>query len=95
MVGSCVGFGNWSVKTWEDKNNNNMGNIWKVTSKQQISAKRGSSGFAVPPGVVFTVVTSGDGQPQAKDIEGPFLNAVGASSINGSCSTSWFKIEKA
>jgi hypothetical protein len=74
-----------------------MGKIWKVTSKQQISAKRGTSGFSVPPGVTFTVVTAGDSQPQGKDIEGPFLTAVGATSLNspGSCTTSWFKIEKA
>jgi hypothetical protein len=57
--------------------------------------KRGSSGFAVSPGISFTVLTSSDSQPQARDIEQPFLKAINADSINGSLSSSDFKIEKA
>lgn len=72
-----------------------MGAIWKLTTNQQVSAKRGSSSFAVPKGVSFTVITSSTSQPQPKEIEGPFLKAISADSLISSCTTSWFKIEKA
>jgi hypothetical protein len=72
-----------------------MSKLWKLTLTQQKSVKRGSSGFAVSPGISFTVLTSSDSQPQARDIEQPFLKAINADSINGSLSSSDFKIEKA
>ncbi|MFN5385213.1 MAG: hypothetical protein ACK5CO_00165 [Bacteroidota bacterium] len=71
-----------------------MSKNWKVTLKQQKSVKRGSSSFAVTPGISFKVVTISDSQPQARDIEKPFLNAVNADSVVGTISTSDFKIEK-
>ena len=72
-----------------------MSKLWKLTLTQQKSVKRRSSGFAVSPGISFTVLTSSDSQPQARDIEQPFLKAINADSINGSISSSDFKIEKA
>ena len=72
-----------------------MAKQWKLTTKQQVSVKKGSSSFMSPIGVTFTVVTSGDSQPQGKDIEGPFLQAVGGTALGSSCTISWFKIEKA
>ena len=72
-----------------------MSKLWKLTLTQQKSVKRGSSGFADSPGISFTVLTSSDSQPQARDIEQPFLKAINADSINGSISSSDFKIEKA
>jgi hypothetical protein len=39
-------------------------------------------------------MTSGDSQPQASEIEKPFLNAVNADSAVGSISSSDFKIYK-
>jgi hypothetical protein len=72
-----------------------MSKHWNVTLKQQKSVKRGSSSFSVSPGISFKVVTSSDSQPQARDIEKPFLNAVNADSVVGSISTSDFKFEKA
>ena len=55
--------------------------------------KRGSS-FAVSTGMSFVVMTQGDSQPQARDIENPFLLAANADSLVSSISTSDFKIEK-
>jgi hypothetical protein len=72
-----------------------MSKNWKVTLKQQKSVKRGTSSVAITPGVSFEVTTSGDSQPQAKEIEKPFLNSVNADSVVGSISISDFKIEKA
>lgn len=69
--------------------------IWRLTTKQQIHIKKGNSGFMAPIGLSFTVVTSGSSQPQGKEIEGPFLQACGGTSLSSSCTTSWFKIEKA
>jgi hypothetical protein len=72
-----------------------MATTWKLTTKQQIHVKKGSAGFMAPIGVSFNVITSGDSQLLGKEIEGPFLQAVGGASLSSSCSTSWFKIEKA
>lgn len=72
-----------------------MSKLWKLTLTQQKSVKRGSSGFAVSPGISFTVLTSSDSQPQARDIEQPFLKAINADSMNSILSSSDFKIEKA
>lgn len=67
---------------------------WKLTLKQQKSVKKGGSSFAVSPGISFVVMTQGDSQPQARDIENPFLLAANADSLVSSISTSDFKIEK-
>jgi hypothetical protein len=72
-----------------------MATQWKLTTKQSVGAKKGSAGFMTPIGLTFTVVTRDSSQPQGKEIEGPFLAAVGATSISSACTTSWFKIEKA
>ena len=71
-----------------------MAKTWKLTTKQQVHVKKGSSGFMAPIGLSFTVVTSGDSQPQGKEIEGPFLKAVGGTELSSSCTTSWFKSKK-
>jgi len=67
---------------------------WKLTLKQQKSVKKGGASFAISPGISFVVITLGDSQPQAKDIEKPFLIAANADSLGSSISTSDFKIEK-
>jgi hypothetical protein len=71
-----------------------MSKTWSVTLKQQKSVKKGSASFAVSPGISFEGRTSGDSQPQASEIEKPFLNAVNADSAVGSISSSDFKIYK-
>lgn len=72
-----------------------MATIWKVTTKQSVHVKKGNAGFMAPIGVTFNVVSTSSSQPQGRDIEGPFLAAVGGTSLSSSCTTSWFKIEKA
>ena len=67
---------------------------WKLTLKQQKSVKKGEASFAISPGIRFVVMTQGDSQPQARDIENPFLLAANADSLVSSISTSDFKIEK-
>lgn len=67
---------------------------WKLTLKQQKSVKKGEASFAISPGISFVVMTQGDSQPQARDIENPFLLAANADSLVSSISTSDFKIEK-
>jgi hypothetical protein len=71
-----------------------MSKNWKLTLKQQKSVKKGGTSFAVNPGITFVVTTQGDSQPQAKDIENPFLLAANADSLSSSITTSDFKIEK-
>ena len=71
-----------------------MSKNWKLTLKQQKSVKKRGSSFAVSPGMSFVVMTQGDSQPQARDIENPFLLAANADSLVSSISTSDFKIEK-
>jgi hypothetical protein len=71
-----------------------MSKNWKLTLKHQKSVKKGGSSFAISPGISFVVMTQGDSQPQARDIENPFLLAANADSLVSSISTSDFKIEK-